>query len=410
MRGIACPWWLRVAVVSCLSLGVLSPFESRSVPAVAQAAPGVELPGKIRGPAYALAAQGTRVYLGVGTRLVVLDIADPTAPRVDGHSEPLPALVRSLAVHGEYAYVLADHVRIFNVSNPSQIIQVASYAPPDSRFFEALTLGEPEVRPTRPGLVGGRNGARRSLGTSSTSHGEQSGLDRPSRDTNLAPPFSVDGRYLYVAGLGGLRIVDVSHPSNPTEVSSQATEGVHDREVTVVGSHAFVAGRYGVYPQEQGYVRIVDVSDPQSPKQVGFYNSLFDAYPPGIAVDGQHAFITLAGWGWSGQAGDLRILDVSDLASLKPVASASIGPSRHITVSGTFAYVTAYNYFSVVDVREPNYPVQVARQRITRDPRGLVVQEGYAYVLDEAGLRVINVFDPFLPVQVGSMRTASSGQ
>jgi hypothetical protein len=286
-------------------------------------------------------------------------MADPVNPRLDGQSEPLQALVRSVAVTSEYAYVLADHVRIFRVSDPARIVQVASYAPPGSSS------------------LGGLN---------------------------------VAGQYLYVAGSDGLRIVDVSDPATPVEVSHQRTEGVYDREVTVAGSRAYVAGRQGAYPQEQGTVRIVDVSDPLHPRQVGFYQSGFEAYPPGIAVVGQHAYLATAGQAWSWRSGDLQILDVSDPPNLKLVAAALIGPSRRVAVSGTLAYVTAYNALRVVDVRDPNNPVQLGGLEITRDARGVVVLGEHAYVLDEAGLRIINVSDPFRPVEVGSMRTAVRDQ
>jgi hypothetical protein len=359
MRGIAGPWRMMIAVAGLLSIVAFWLFSGRFIATVTPAAPGLELPGQLRGPTYAMATQGTRVYLGVGLRLVVLDVADPVNPRLEGQSEPLQTLVRSLAVTGDYAYVLADRVWIFRVSDPAQIVQVASYAPPGSGHLGGLT---------------------------------------------------VSGQYLYVAGLEGLRIVDVSDPANPTEVSQQRTEGVYDREVTVVGSRAYVSGRYGSYPQEQGTVRIVDVSDPLHPRQVGIFRSGFEAYPPGIAVVGQHAYFATAGQAWSWRSGDLQILEVSDPASLKLVAAASIGPSRRVAVSGTVACVTAYNVFRVVDVRDPNNPVQVGGLEITRDGRGVVVQGDHAYVLDEAGLRIINVADPFRPVEVGSMRTAVSGQ
>ncbi len=79
----------------------------------------LELVGQIGGASHAVAVVGDYAYLGVGPRLVVLDITDKENPTFVGQSPLLPDIVRGIAVVGNYAFV-ADGLgglQIINVSN-----------------------------------------------------------------------------------------------------------------------------------------------------------------------------------------------------------------------------------------------------------------------------------------------------
>ena len=104
----------------CFATGVLSSVEAgvRVGPvhhAHSQPAPGflapqaagrnVELVGQIGGATSAVAVEGRYAYVGVGPRLVILDMADPARPTAVGQSAVLPGVIRGVAVAGSYAYV-----------------------------------------------------------------------------------------------------------------------------------------------------------------------------------------------------------------------------------------------------------------------------------------------------------------
>ncbi len=55
-----------------------------------QQAENVEFIGQIGGVTYAVAVQGTYAYIGVGPRLVILDVSDPARPRMVGRTAPPP--------------------------------------------------------------------------------------------------------------------------------------------------------------------------------------------------------------------------------------------------------------------------------------------------------------------------------
>jgi hypothetical protein len=82
--------------------------------------PGVTmtLVDQIGGEVTAVAARGDYAYVGIGPRLVVLDVRDPTQPRKVGETEPLPVgregeivygcTITQIELVGEYAYLCVD--------------------------------------------------------------------------------------------------------------------------------------------------------------------------------------------------------------------------------------------------------------------------------------------------------------
>ena len=98
----------------------------------AQQGHNVELVGQIGGFTWAVAVQGNYAYIGVGPRLVILDVSDPSHPAVVGQTGVLPDVVVGVAVAGSYAYV-ADWergLRIIDVSDPAHPSEAGSYDTP----------------------------------------------------------------------------------------------------------------------------------------------------------------------------------------------------------------------------------------------------------------------------------------
>ena len=174
-----------------------------------------------------MAVQGRYAYVGVGPRLLVVDVGDPTRPVAVGRTGVLPGVVRGVAVSGAYAYVAnwAGGLRVIDVSNPSSPREVGAYDTP----------------------------------------GDALGV-------------AVSGAYAYVAA-GSLRVVDVSNPASPREVGAYDTPR-WAYGVAVSGPYAYVAA---------GSLRVVDVSNPASPREVGYYDT--PGFARGVAVSGAYAYV-----------------------------------------------------------------------------------------------------------------------
>jgi len=191
----------------------------------------VELVGQIGGPVNAVVVQGNTSYVGVGPRLVILDVSDLANPALVGRSPMFPDIVEGVAVAGSYAYVADGErgLRIVDVSNPA--------APAEVGFYDT------------PGI---------------------------------AYDVAVVGAYAYVAdGQAGLRIVGISDPTHPTEIGFYDTPG-KAMGVAVAGDYAYVADEY------EG-LRILNVSDPAHPDEASFYDTM--GYASGVAVVRNIAYV-----------------------------------------------------------------------------------------------------------------------
>jgi hypothetical protein len=88
---------------------------------------------QLGGTAGTIALDGSIVYLGVGQRLMAVDISDPMAPRFLGQSDALPDVVQALAVGdgvtGGLVYVGAGRdVHVFDVSDPVAPTRISTFS------------------------------------------------------------------------------------------------------------------------------------------------------------------------------------------------------------------------------------------------------------------------------------------
>ena len=134
------------------------------------------------------------------------------------------------------------------------------------------------------------------------------------------------GSYAYIADdLAGLRIIDISNPSNPFEVGNYDTPG-YAHGVAVADSYAYVAdGEAGL--------RVVDISNPSNPVGVGSYNT------PGVALNvtvaGSYAYVADNGLGFC-------VIDISNPSNPIEVGYYDTpGSDECIAVAGPYVYVAA---------------------------------------------------------------------
>ena len=98
----------------------------------------------------------------------------------------------------------------------------------------------------------------------------------------LVEGVALAGNYAYVADAGsGLRIIDVSNQSDPSEV------GFYDTSGSALG--VALAGNFAYVADYTGGLRIIDVSDPAAPSEVGFYDTPGEAW--GVALVGNYAYV-----------------------------------------------------------------------------------------------------------------------
>ncbi|TAK33847.1 MAG: hypothetical protein EPO21_11525 [Chloroflexota bacterium] len=343
---------------------LLMPRGATPISAVAPP-PSVDLLGQIGGGAVAFALQGNYAYVGVGPRLVTVDITDPAHMTVIGQSDVQSSYIRGVAVSGNYAYAASGtRLNVFDISNASHPTAVAVW-----------------VRPTNtPGLAAG---------------------------------ITVVGSYAYLAdGASGLRIIDISDPLNPSQAGHYVTPGGQGggQAVKVVGSLAYVA-------DGPGGLQIIDVSNPSAPTWVGSFANYAEPAPSTLTGKALGVFVN-NGLAYVGDDLGLLIVDVSTPSSPSFVSFISteqcgqhgVGPgATDVFVVGGRAYVAnqgtwgdvqsglyVHSGLYIVDVSAPATPQFVAQWgtdvRDTGTAHGIAVSGGHAFVAFNAGLfRAVDV-------------------
>ncbi len=316
---------------------VIQPAESVSPsPTLAlSAASGynVELVGHIGGAVRAVFAQGNRVYIGQGPRLVVLDISNPTAPALMGQSAPGSEIVQDVYVAGNYAFVVGreEGLRVIDVSNPAAPAQVGAVA------------------------LGLHESARR---------------------------VTVAGNYAYVSIYSGFLIIDVSNPAAPT------LRGRYSAGAGPVGGLA-VMGNYVYVPASAyGGAQVVDVSNPKQPFKVTSMVGIGGS-PNEVTIIGQYAYVIADSFG---SPGGLFVFDISDPAAPLYVRSYSFYGYDHSAVAGSVLYLLGGGGLTAVDMAGPAAPMHLGAYSVNDEACDVAVAGGLAYVAEgRAGLRVVDV-------------------
>jgi hypothetical protein len=212
--------------------------------------------------------------------LRVVDVSVPSVP-IEVGAYDTGAQTWAVAIAGNYAFVADENgLRVVNVSTPSAPAEVGSYDMPREARGVAVAIA-----PLGDGRVGEVAFVVDDTGlwvvdVSTPSAPAALGYcPLTGTATGVAVRFATlrdgtAGGYAYVAaGDAGLRVVDVSTPAAPVEVSSSATPG-KALAVAIAGEYAYVADHISV--------RVVDVSTPAAPRLAGFYDTA--GYADGVAV------------------------------------------------------------------------------------------------------------------------------
>lgn len=291
--------------------------------------------------------------------LVVVDISDPTYPKIVGAVQDAARLAEAvqLFVDNKYAYVTSaggDRLTIVDVSNPSPL-----------------------------SIVGSISDAR---------------LDWPEG-------IWVSDNYAYVCACGAnsFTIVDVSNPTFPTIVGS-IQDNIYLRVCMSIGG---VADNRAYLSNWDSFV-VVDVSDPRNPTIVpGSWISL-SGLPSGLCIDGKYVYSA----GYSDNA--VSVIDVGAPDNVRIVGTVTdntyLNQVYNVRIQDNYVYaaVLGTDRLTIIDVSNPGNPTVVGS---VTDPRldGAVdvrVAGRYAYVAANycQALTVVDVSDSASPRVVGSVR------
>ncbi len=416
--------------------------------------------GHIGGPCTTIATDGRHAFIAVGPKLVALDISDPSQPAEIGRTAPYTGTMLDSVLADGYVYGVARNdntidedlnevelggLRVFDVRDPRHPRLVGkmdgrmpmALAPTESGFGMVTVdyWGRLEVidvsRPAHPRRIGAltRRGSAWDVAVGS-GHAFVAMADKPAVDeppsrygvwivdiTDPAAPrhsafldlgathtaLSVavsDGVAFVGVADDGLRVVDVSIPSQPEPIAKIQTSAVNVLRVADGFLYALAVGERGV-ANPRLRLETFDTSDPEDPHPLGAVEV------PGkygtLAVSGRTALVTMAR--------GVALIDLSpDRKSPRQVSGATLSPFVSVdavVAVDNLAYVASGTQLNIVDAADPSHPrslgeVDLQSEDLSPGP-DVAVGDGYAYVSLREGLRVVDIRDSEQPDLVASV-------
>lgn len=375
---------------------VLPPDHRLDTASAAAASGDIRLVGHAGGVVTGLAVQGSYAYTGISAELAVLDLADPRQPRRVA-SVALPARAVSVAIDGQYAYVLTLTTSSSQLSGLT-IVDISHPATP-------ATIANISIKANKIAVAG-----RYLYALSDDLHiYDLANVAAPVQVGYLpvgGSALALAGRYLYIGFSGfnsaGLRIIDISNPAAPVltgEYTAAVTlpgffpPGVAD--LVVDSGRAYMAFSCCISPPNG---LIVDVSNPAKPRRAGD----LPAAATSIAIAGHYLYMA--------DRNVLRIVDISrpdrpnQLAAYtmpRGFYAQSIGLPT-LKLAGPYLYYAAEDAVEAVDITRPSAPNVVGAHLTVTYAGNAVVIGRYAYVnASYGGLQILDLADPANPVRVG---------
>jgi len=371
-----------------------------SNPAQPQQVASCDAPG---GGTNAVSVSGTYVFLGthsgsdteLGVRII--DISNPLVPNPVGFYDVPGWSAQDVVVAASYAYAtcgLDGGMRVVDVSDPTSPAEVGAWA----------TLGMTgQVAAVDDYAYISRSGVSSIINAADPAHPTVVG----SMPWSFSD-FEAAGSYAFLAS-GDLRILDISDPTNPTEVSSFDAPS-YISCLARAGQYVYLAER-GWWDGSQyagGGLRIIDVSNISSPEQVGYLS--MPGLAEGVAVTGEHVYLAYRDEG-------LRIINVSDPTN--PVQVGSLASQewyqyQDVTTDKHYVYwLTGWSRaLHVLNVSDPAHPLEVGTCETLQPAERVKVVGSYAFVQNMSGLYVIDVSVPTNPIAIawyGTTGDSTSG-
>lgn len=334
--------------------------------------------------------RGTRVYVGLGTHMGVLDISDPRNPRFVT-SVSTEGIVHGFAATGDILHV-AHGVSGFSSWDVSDL--------------------------DHPRRVGRFTGDGYGMGVAVQDHyvaySDQRGgwyvLDvaKPSNPVqvfhdprgNASAATIVDKRLYLADGDRGVVIWDFADPTHPLELGLADTtiKGVIEPLdpaplwVAVRAPYAYVANG------TQGLL-VLDVSNPAAPTQIAHLP--LDDYAYTVMLDGDRAYVADIGRG-------LVTVDVTDPRNPRGVSVLPTpGGAYDLTIENHLIHLSdGANGFMMVGLDDPDRPTQLGYWQVPGRTRGLLL-DGDRLIASQAsmGIAIYDVSDPRQPVLEGAVDT-----
>lgn len=344
----------------------------------------------------AITVRDNLVYIVSSNELMILDVTDPKSAKEISRTKLTGVGPNHISIKDNYVYIVETlgGLNIVDVQYPEKprLVKVIP--------FESHSVGF-DVKENYAYLTRVASIQQKGDWYSTTSVFEVIDISRPESAavvssveiTTDVKSLDVEGKYAYVIGQYPYRltIIDVQSPIHPSIIpQKEIIQGDTDfQKIIVDNQYAFIAdGRIGL--------RIVEVSDPTNPKHV----TDFDMEGRGFSIFkvGNMVYIGV-------EQKYANIIDARNPLQPKLAYTEQYTASYEyssIVVDDNKAYFNG-GEFKLYDVSTPEKPVKLNQKTIEAD--SIQVQDGYLYsTIGEVGLLVYDISDPAFPSRISTTR------
>ncbi len=352
-----------------------------------QPACDVEELARVGGEFRVVSGDGDIVVVSAGTRLLVLDVSDPSRPHVVGTAEDVgEAWTHRLA--GDHAFVVVgDQLRVFDLSDPTNPTQISAVTPLPGRTI----LDRPAIDGNTVYLLyAGNETSVVSMDVSNRANPVVFDVIS-TRETYWFSHITAAGGVVAAtvtpaSGASDVWFIDASDPANLISAATVPTSR-YAGDVATNGAFTYVFNSY--------HIDMYDTSDPYQPRIVGQITP-WAWYTGELELEGDRLFATI---GHDPGGGSVVAYDLSI-----PTQPVSLGSVRtrdmawSLATSGGQALVLFDSAMNVVG----GDPAAIIGTLASEGSVGSVaVRDGRMYVASTSGLHVYDVSDPSTPVKTG---------
>lgn len=348
-----------------------------------------------------VAVVSNRAFVQVGgIGMVIVDVSDPQSPKAVGRYGDVWTHV--LTIIGSYAYVKTDKV--------IEVVDLAAPNPTRVAMINNIDDSHPKVQAKRHDVYiierqhlegpfykimlkvydisNPRTVVERAAYTLQTS------------SSSTYYSLTVLDNYLYVIErncpetgcTNELRVLEATNPATLTEVNRMPILKDPIRAFVITGNSALAA--------DVDELLTLDLTNRSAPRVIGRYINNFGYAIDGV-VAGRYVYVSQRS-----AVAMLQIVDVIDPANPRVVGSLNTpGHGGSLALLGSYLYQANERGMSIIDVRNPFHPVEVARDVPPDQSRVLdvAVVGNYVYTTNENGtLRILDVSNPAVPALVSA--------
>jgi hypothetical protein len=261
--------------------------------------------------------RGNHAFVGIGARLVIYSVIDPTSPSLVGQTEELGGDISDIVLVGNYAYVAHQQgLSIIDVSNAQAPATVGFLAENWDSFIDDLDV----VVVDEYVYVCNYDGLQ-VINASDSAHPTMLGTYNQCSDVALI------GDYVYQTTDAGNKvlILDVSDPAKPAEVEVgsplRGWGGAYS--IAAVDNFAYIGG--------YGRLMVADISDVDAPRELSHVDVLAQALSDIVVAD-NYAYLS--------GLGGVDVVDVANPTTPKYVARIPVSTGlMHVAVSGDILFI-----------------------------------------------------------------------